>query len=536
MGITGELMVGSDFRRGMAGTFEVINPNTGEGLAPAFGSASPQDVDDACALAWQAFEGYRALPLAQRAGFLDSIARHIIGLGEELIDRCIAETGLLRGRIEGERGRTVAQLQMFAAVVRQGDFLEVRIDPALPDRKPQPRVDLRLQNIPLGPVAVFGASNFPLAFSVAGGDTAAAFAAGCSVIVKAHPAHPGTSELVGRAIRQAAADTGMPAGVFSLLFDSGIAVGQRLVADHRIRAVGFTGSRTGGTALVKIAAARPVPIPVYAEMSSINPVIILPGALAARGAQIGQAFVAALTLGAGQFCTNPGLVMLIEGEGLDAFTAAVAATLAGEPAATMLTPQILSNYSSRVQRRLADTRVRTLAQGRPGSRFQGQAAVFVTQVDEFIAARELHEEVFGASSLIVSCPDLPSLRAAIAHLDGQLTAAIHFEDSDHDAVRALLPPLELTVGRVIANGFGTGVEVGHAMVHGGPYPATSDGRSTSVGSLAIARFLRPVSYQNLPDSLLPESLRTGNPLQLTRRLNGTLNIGADPTVVSQRPS
>jgi NADP-dependent aldehyde dehydrogenase len=536
MSISGELLLGSDVRRGTAGTFEVINPNTGERLEPVFGSASAEDVDDACALAWQALDVYRALPLPQRARFLDSIARHVIDLGEELIDRCIAETGLTRGRIEGERARTVAQLQMFAAVVRQGDFLEVRIDPALPDRKPQPRVDLRLQNIPLGPVAVFGASNFPLAFSVAGGDTAAAFAAGCPVIVKAHSAHPGTSELVGRAIRRAAADTEMPAGVFSLLFDGGIGVGQRLVADHRIRAVGFTGSRTGGTALVKIAAARPVPIPIYAEMSSINPVIILPAALAARGVQIGQAFVAALTLGAGQFCTNPGLVMLIEGPGLDAFTAAIAATLAGEPAATMLTPQILANYSSRVQRRLSDKRVRTLAQGRPGSRFQGQAAVFVTQVDEFLAAQELHEEVFGASSLIVTCPDLQSLRAAIARLDGQLTVAIHFDDSDHDAVRVLLPALELTAGRVIANGFGTGVEVGHAMVHGGPYPATSDGRSTSVGSLAIARFLRPVSYQNLPDNLLPESLRTDNPLELTRRVNGRLVAAADSAVASEHPS
>ncbi|MFY8209914.1 MAG: aldehyde dehydrogenase family protein, partial [Caulobacter sp.] len=317
--LTGELLIGGERRFGTHGEIKGVNPATGETLEPAFGGATKADVEAACALAAQAFAPYRSLPYETRARFLESIAEHIEAIGDELIVRTMAETGLPRPRLEGERGRTVGQLRLFASVLRDGGFLEARIDPALPERKPLPRPDLRLRNVPLGPVAVFGASNFPLAFSVAGGDTASALAAGCPVIVKAHPAHPGASELVGRAIQAAVAACGLHPGVFSMIHDSGYEVSQALVADARIKAAGFTGSRRGGLALMAIAQGRPEPIPFYAEMSSINPVILLPAALKVRADKIAPDFVAALTLGAGQFCTNPGLILALDGPELDAF-------------------------------------------------------------------------------------------------------------------------------------------------------------------------------------------------------------------------
>ncbi|GJD66971.1 Alpha-ketoglutaric semialdehyde dehydrogenase 3 [Methylobacterium frigidaeris] len=434
----------------------------------------------------------------------------------------MAETGLPRARLEGERGRTVSQLRMFAEVVRDGSYLETRIDPAQPERKPLPRPDLRLRMVALGPVAVFGASNFPLAFSVAGGDTASALAAGCPIVAKAHSAHPGTAWLVGTAVQKAVRESGLPEGTFSLLFASSRDVGQGLVADPRIAAVGFTGSRAGGTALMHTAASRLVPIPVYAEMSSVNPVILLPAALAARGEAIGKSFIAALTLGAGQFCTNPGLILAVDGDGLDAFLAGARGALAEAPAATMLTPGIHRAYCAGVAALEEHPEVERIAEGRAGDRFQGRAALFATSSSAFLADHRLGEEVFGAASLVVRCRDEHEIAAVLARLDGQLTAALHLDEADHEAARALLPVLEAKVGRILANGFGTGVEVGHAMVHGGPYPATSDGRSTSVGSLAIARFLRPVSYQDLPDALLPAALQADNPLAVRRRVNGTL--------------
>jgi NADP-dependent aldehyde dehydrogenase len=433
----------------------------------------------------------------------------------------MAESGLPRARLEGERARTVGQLRMFASVVREGSFLEARIDPALPERKPLPRPDLRLRNVAVGPVAVFGASNFPLAFSVAGGDTASALAAGCPVVAKAHPAHPGTSELVGRAVAKAVSASGLPAGVFSLLLDSGIEVGKRLVSNPHIAAVGFTGSRGGGTALMKLAAERPVPIPVYAEMSSINPVILFPAALASRGAEIGKAFVSALTLGSGQFCTNPGLILAMEGPGLDAFVAAASEALTGVAAQTMLTPGIHRAYCAGVAALESNPAVKALARGQAGTDYQGQPVLFSTEARAFLDDHRLGEEVFGASSLVVRCRNEGEIRAVLERLEGQLTAALHMDEADHAAARTLLPVLERRVGRILVNGFGTGVEVGHAMVHGGPYPATSDGRTTSVGSLAIQRFLRPVCYQDLPDALLPKALREGNPLGIWRRIDGT---------------
>ncbi|MES2258767.1 MAG: aldehyde dehydrogenase (NADP(+)) [Pseudomonadota bacterium] len=526
MSISGHLLIGARAVPGTNGAIKAIDPATGATLEPAFGGAAPEQLEQACALAWQAFDTYRESALEARAAFLEKIAEHILAIGDELVERCVAESGLPRARIEGERGRTVGQLRLFAAVVRDGDFLDARIDPAQPARQPVPRVDLRLRNIALGPVAVFGASNFPLAFSVAGGDTASALAAGCPVIVKAHPAHPGTSELVGRAIQQAVRDCGLPEGTFSLLFDSGLGIGQALVSDHRIKAVGFTGSRAGGTALMHLAAARSEPIPVYAEMSSINPVLLFPHALAARAEAIGKAFAASLTLGAGQFCTNPGLILAVDGPDLRRFIDAAEAALSESPASTMLTPDIHRRYAYAVDAMAAHADVSVEARGKNGERYQGRAALFSTSAQAFRQHPELRDETFGASSLIVRCPDLAAVKEIVEGLEGQLTAALHIDESDHDAARQILPALERRVGRILVNGFGTGVEVGHAMVHGGPFPATADGRSTSVGSQAIARFLRPVSYQDMPEPLLPEALKTGNPLGLKRRLDGKLQPGA----------
>ncbi|MGZ9711185.1 aldehyde dehydrogenase (NADP(+)) [Glaciimonas sp. GNP009] len=524
MQILGESLIGSRATRGTNGTINAVNPASGAILAPLFGGATQENLEQACALAWQAFDRYRETSLEARAVFLETIAQNILELGDDLIERCVSESGLPRGRIEGERGRTVGQLRMFAAVVRNGDFLETRIDPAQPERKPFARVDLRLRNIPVGPVAVFGASNFPLAFSVAGGDTASALAAGCPVIVKAHSAHPGTSEMVGRAIQKAVSDCDLPEGTFSLLFDSGRSIGQGLVSDHRIKAVGFTGSRAGGTALMQLAAARQEPIPVYAEMSSINPVLLFPHALSNRAASIGKEFVSSLVLGSGQFCTNPGLILAIDGPTLNTFIDAAKTALNEQSASTMLTPGIHQAYDMGVTAIGDHPDVRTEARGKGGTQYQGQAALFSTTAEAFQKHAALQQEIFGASSLIVRCPDLATMLAIVESLEGQLTASIHIEEADHAEFRGFLPALERRVGRILVNGFGTGVEVGHAMVHGGPYPSTADGKSTSVGSQAIFRFLRPVSYQDMPESLLPDALKTDNPLGLLRRVDGQLRF------------
>ena len=522
MDLTGELLIGATATRGANGELRAVEAATGNKLEPGFGGATLQDLDRAAALADAAFDPYRALPLEERAKFLETIAQNILDIGDDLIVRAMAETGLPRARLEGERGRTVGQLRLFAAVVRDGDFLDTRIDPAMPDRAPLPRPDLRLRKLPLGPVAVFGASNFPLAFSVAGGDTASALAAGCPVIVKAHSAHPGTSFLVGRAVQKAVADCGLPEGVFSLMFDTGRDVGQGMVADHRIKAVGFTGSRGGGMALVRIAAERPEPIPVYAEMSSINPVILFPGALADRAATIGKNFVGALTLGAGQFCTNPGLILAVDSPQLDQFVAGATEALAAAAAQTMLTPGIHKSYCQGVEKLATHSEVKLEGRGLAGETNQGQAALFSTSGDAFLAHPELQDEVFGSSSLVVRCKDEAQLRAVVEKLEGQLTVAMHVTDADLPAARALLPLFERKAGRILVNGFGTGVEVAWSMVHGGPFPSTADGRSTSVGAMAIDRFLRPVCYQDLPASLLPPELAEGNPLGLMRRVDGTL--------------
>jgi NADP-dependent aldehyde dehydrogenase len=521
MDLTGEMLIGAQALRGEDTAFAGHDAATGAALEPRYGGATSADVARACALAEAAFDAYRATPPDVRARFLELAADKIAALGDPLTDRACAETGLPRARIEGERGRTVGQLKLFAAEVREGSWQEARIDPALPDRKPLPRPDLRLRTIPLGPVAVFGASNFPLAFSVAGGDTASALAAGCPVVVKGHPAHPGTSEMVGRAIQAAVAESGLPEGVFSLLFGVGDRLGAALVADPRIKAVGFTGSRAGGLALAKIAAGRPEPIPFYGEMSSINPVLLLPGALAARGAELGRAFVGSLTMGAGQFCTNPGLLFAQPGPGLDAFVDAAAAAMGEAAAGVMLHAGILAAYQKGVGRLEETPGIERLGAGLTAEGRAG-AVLFGTTAETFAHTPHLAEEVFGAAGLLVRHADWAGAAPLLRGLEGQLTITIHMTEADEPLVAALLPVLETKAGRILVNGWPTGVEVSHAMVHGGPFPATSDSRTTSVGTLAIRRFLRPVCYQNLPATLQPAAVQDGNPLRLWRRVDGTV--------------
>jgi len=516
--ITGDILIGAQRIAGKERSFRAVNPASGEPLEPAFAFAGAAEVARASALAWDAFDRFRQTGPEERAQFLETIGFNILALGDALIERACAETGLPRARIEGERARTIGQLNLFAEEVRRGEWLDLRVDGALPDRRPLPRPDLRLRNIPLGPVAVFGASNFPLAFSVAGGDTASALAAGCPVVVKGHPAHPGTGELVGQAVQSAVASCGLPEGVFSLLLGE-IETGSELVANPHIKAVGFTGSRGGGLALARISAARAEPIPVYAEMSSINPVYLLPGALAARAETLGREFVASLTMGAGQFCTNPGLVFAVEGADLDRFLSAAANALSSTGAQAMLTAGIHKAYEAGVQALAGHDLVETVATGRADQGGAcGTGSLFATDARSFQTDERLRHEVFGASSLVVRCPDIETVVALSEELEGQLTATLQLEPTDHAIARRLISVLEQKVGRILANGWPTGVEVAHAMVHGGPYPATSDGRSTSVGTLAIRRFLRPVCYQNLAGDLLPAELHDDS--ALPRLVNG----------------
>lgn len=526
MTLTGEMLIGFAAVRGGDGSKRALNPATNAEIPePTFGMGGAAEVDRAACLAAQAFDVYRNLALEKRATFLEAIADNIMGIGNELIERAHAETGLPVQRLQGERGRTVGQLRLFAKVVRDGHFLGSTIDHAQPERQPLPRADLRLAKVPLGPVAVFCASNFPLAFSVAGGDTASALAAGAPVIVKAHGAHLGTSELVGRAIRKAVKEQGLPEGVFSLLFGEGRKLGEALVAHTLIKAVGFTGSRQGGLALVRTANARPEPIPVYAEMSSINPVFLFPGALASRAEAIGKAFAESLALGAGQFCTNPGLVLAIDGPDLDRFVQAASDALARKPAQTMLTPVIFDAFHSgrlKVDKVPGVTRV---AEGVSAGELQNaaQAALYVTDAERLLVSRELWDEMFGPASIVIRARDFAELLKIAKHMEGQLTATLQIDAVDYADVQRLMPILERKVGRILANGFPTGVEVCHAMVHGGPFPSTSNSMFTSVGASAIDRFLRPVCYQDVPDILLPDALKEDNPLGVWRLLNGERN-------------
>jgi alpha-ketoglutaric semialdehyde dehydrogenase len=525
MTISGVSLIGQHRVPGDGPSFHGIRADTGESLEPAFGSVGEAQIELACMLAQQAFDAFRQRPYEHRALLLEAIAQGVLDLGPALIERAMLETGLPAGRLEGERARTVGQLRLFARVVRDGNWVGATLDSAQPQRAPAPRPDLRMGKIGLGPVAVFGASNFPLAFSVAGGDTASALAAGCPVVVKAHPAHPGTAALVGGVIQRAIADLGLPEGVFSLLFGRDIALGEALVRHPAIAAVGFTGSRRGGLALLALAQQRAQPIPVYAEMSAINPVLLLPAALQSRAETLAQGFVDSLTLGAGQFCTNPGLLLGIAGADLERFQTCAAEALAAKDASTMLSPGIHAAYQQGVARHAACAGVTVLARGRATQQsFGACGALFAVSAQTLLANPLLLEEIFGPAAVVVSCRDQAELCAVLEHLEGQLTTTLQLDAGDHPLAAQLIPILERKAGRILANGFPTGVEVSYAMVHGGPFPATSDARSTSVGAAAIERFLRPVCYQDLPQALLPEALRDGNPLALWRVRDGAPSL------------
>lgn len=476
------------------------------GAAHNFCVGTPALVDEAVQGAEDAFDLYSNLPRVARADFLDKIAAEIEARGAEITAMGVAETGLPATRLEGERGRTVGQLRFFAGHIRADDFLDRRHDVALPDRAPLPRPDLRMIQRPLGPVAVFGASNFPLAFSVAGGDTASALAAGCPVVVKGHSGHPGTAELVAQAIDAAVRACGLPAGVFSLIQGNCRTIGTALVQHPLIQAVGFTGSLGGGRALFDLCAARPTPVPFFGELGSVNPVFILPEAARARAEAMGAGWAASLVMGAGQFCTNPGVVFITDGADADRFLAAADKALCETAEQPMLTDGIAAAYRDGATRLAAvaglHKRVGTVSETRTASPW-----LFETSLDVWNKAPELAEEVFGPLGLVVRVPSVTDFIAVARGFDGQLTCTLHLDQGDMDTAAQLRPVLERKAGRILANGFPTGVEVSDTMVHGGPYPASTNFGATSVGSLSIRRWLRPVCYQSLPEELLPQDAR-----------------------------
>jgi NADP-dependent aldehyde dehydrogenase len=498
-----------------------INPATGAKLEPGYFWASDGDVDAAANLAATAFASYGQWAPPRRAALLRKIAELFEANSSSIIERANQETALPPARLQGETARTCGQLRLFASLIEEGWWLDARLDHGDANRKPLPKPDVRSLMVPLGPVAVFSSSNFPFAFSVAGGDTASALAAGCPVILKPHQGHLGVSEMVGLLVMQAARECNAPEGVFSMLFGPGRDVGLALVNHPSIQAVGFTGSRAGGRALMDAAAARSRPIPVYAEMGSINPVFILPGALASGSESLAAGLHASVTLGVGQFCTNPGLVFLSSGPAEQNFLSKLESLMRATPPGTMLTPSICSEYMGGVESFAKIPGVRRLTAGSPPSGANSaHASLFTTDLETFLANPKLLDEVFGPSTLVVRCADDSQMMAAAERLDGQLTATIHAAAQDIEANGDLLRILETKAGRLVFNGFPTGVEVCHAMTHGGPFPATSDGRSTSVGTRAIERFVRPVCYQNCPDSLLPDALKEANPLGLWRLVDG----------------
>ena len=504
--------------------FQATDPATGEKLTPDYYSANGAEVERAAEKAWQAFAVYGNLSGQKRAELLNTIAAALEARGDEIVERAHRETALPEGRLRGELARTSNQLRLFATVAEEGSWVNARIDPAEPQRKPLPRADIRSMLRPLGPVAVFGASNFPLAFSVAGGDTASALAAGNPVIVKAHPAHPGTSELAGDAIRESVATCGLPEGVFSLLFDAGIEAGQQLVMHPLVKAVGFTGSAAAGQALARLAASRPEPIPCYAEMGSVNPLFVLPGAMRARAAAIAGGMLNSFTLGSGQFCTKPGLVFIPPVAESRTFSDALKEGVRGMQAQTMLTRGIAEKYSAAIQARMEGKHSSLAAtSATPTGTGCGQAvALFESEAASLLRDSELAQEVFGPTTLLLNYADREELLSAAQALEGHLTATIHGTEEDLESHADLIAVLKNKVGRLIFNGFPTGVEVCHAMVHGGPWPATSDGRSTSVGTQAIFRFARPFCFQDFPDSALPPELKNSNPLRLLRMVNGSM--------------
>lgn len=501
--------------------FRAFDPAKNTPLEPTFLSAGSEDVERATQLAAEAAPVWAKLSGAARHKFLLTIAEKLETKATELVARAMQETGLPEARLKGEVARTAGQLRLYGEAAQRGDWLDARIETALPDRKPLPKPDHRSMFRAIGPVVVFGSSNFPFAYSVAGGDTASAFAAGCPVIVKAHPAHPGTSEMVGRLILHAVRECGLPEGTFSLLFDAGFEVGQALVQHPLVRAVGFTGSVKGGRALTDLAAARPEPIPVYAEMGSVNPVFILPGALAERAAGLVEGLYASSLVGVGQFCTNPGLIVLQRSPAAEQFIKDMAARLAATLEGVMLTPGIRKNFVANTTTRAHQPGVKLLAQGNATSLCSAAPVWFETGAQEFLGNHALSEEIFGPSSLVIWCKDAAEMRQVAREVEGSLTATVHAGTAEAREQGPLVDILAEKAGRLILNGWTTGLEVSHAIVHGGPYPSTSDGgRSTSVGTRALNRWARLICYQNFADGLLPPELQNANPLKLKRLVNG----------------
>ncbi|AGT07228.1 aldehyde dehydrogenase (NADP(+)) [Paracoccus aminophilus] len=488
------------------GGAEQFRSTPAHGPAHDFALGSVDLVDRACAAAEEAFWDYGWTSRAARADFLDAIADEIEARAEAITEIGTQETGLPAARLQGERGRTTGQLRLFADHIRKGDYLDRRVDAALPDRQPAPRPEIRMIERPIGPVAVFGASNFPLAFSTAGGDTAAALAAGCPVVVKGHPAHPGTAEIIAEAVLAAIDKTGMPNGTFSLVQDGGAAVGAALVQHPLIKAVGFTGSLAGGRALFDLCAARPEPIPFFGELGSVNPMFLLPEAMKARAEDLGKGWAGSLTMGAGQFCTNPGISVVLDGADADRYTASAKAALEAVAPQTMLTEGIAKAYQAGKARFEARNSVKPVLTTEQAGR-EASPNLYETTGANYLQDHSLGEEVFGPLGLIVRVGSVAEMVTLARGFEGQLTATIQMEPGDLADAQKLLPVLERKAGRVLVNGFPTGVEVVDAMVHGGPYPASTNFGATSVGTLAIRRFLRPVSYQNLPTELLPEDLR-----------------------------
>lgn len=520
MKLTGLNLIGFE-KSGKGDSFWAKNPSTLEELDTKFKQATVAEVQNAIQKADEAADTFRQKTNEDRAVFLETIAEEILQLGDELIDRCSQETALPAARLTGERGRTMNQLKLFAQVVREGSWIEARIDTAQPDRQPLPKPDIRQMQIPLGPVGIFGASNFPLAFSVAGGDTASALAAGCPVVVKGHPLHPGTSEMVGEAIISAAKKTGMPEGVFSLVQGPGVEVGMTMVQHPKITAIGFTGSLRGGRALFDAANKREVPIPVFAEMGSTNPVFILPGALKERGEALAKGLVGSMMLGVGQFCTNPGLMITAQSAEAQKLVKAMNELVEQSPSGAMLGEGIKSAFSAGIKRLKENAGVTETASGKqPEEGNYAQPKIFATDTSTFFEHSSLSEEVFGPSTLHVNAKDKQEIMQLASGLEGHLTATIHGTEEDLAEYAELIRILEKKVGRLIFNGYPTGVEVCHAMVHGGPYPATTAPHSTSVGTAAIKRFSRPVCYQDFPQNSLPDQLKDSNPLNIWRMVNG----------------
>lgn len=517
--MTGKNYIGKTQKASGAIEFKTFNPKLNIDNPTVFVEATDQEIDEAVELASKCFREFRATSGGEKAAFLDAIADEIMNLGDDLVEVYMAESGLPEGRAKGERGRTVGQLRSFAELVREGSWVEARIDTAIPDRTPAPKADLRKMNIGLGPVVVFGASNFPLAYSTAGGDTASALAAGCPVIVKGHPMHAGTSELVASAVIKAAEATGMPDGVFSNLNSKGIEVGSKLVQHPEVKGVGFTGSIRGGRALHDLAAARKEPIPVFAEMGSVNPVVLMPEYLDKNAEALAKTYASSITLGTGQFCTNPGLILGLKSEALDQFSKQLGDEIVQIDPMCMLHPAIESNFTSG-KTAMVEQGVQILneftAEIEPN-----YARQMVATVDgkTFLSNNSLHEEVFGPYSLVIQCDDLNELTEIVWTLEGQLTGTIMAETNEVGENKQLIRAMQDRVGRLIFNGVPTGVEVCPSMLHGGPYPASTDSRFTAVGTDSIKRWVRPVSYQNWPNEHLPTELKNENPLNISRKVN-----------------